>query len=110
MMPGNLASTQASNTGLAELPTRNQTITGDSAARFDRAAKILAVVTLTAPSRNERPDRVVAGIAQTHILDVCGLMPRFAKPASECRRQLGVDEKDHLASESTAWSTCAAAY
>ena len=49
-----------------------------------------------------RPNRAVASLAQAHVLDVLGVVPGFAEPARELRRQLGIDLNLHLASDSTA--------
>lgn len=57
-----------------------------------------------------RPDLAVLGVAQTCVLDVRGLVTGFAKPVRQRRRELRIDQKLHVAKESTAWSTCLAAY
>jgi hypothetical protein len=48
------------------------------------------------------PDRPIVGLAQTDTLDVDGFMAGLAQPAGQRRRQLGVDQKLHLASDRTA--------
>jgi len=47
-------------------------------------------------------DRTVFCFAQAHILDVLGLVARLTQPAHQSRRQLGIDQKLHFASDKTA--------
>jgi len=49
-----------------------------------------------------RPDRAVAAPAQARVLDVRGFVPGLAQPTGQRGRQLGINQKLHLASDITA--------
>src|SRR5690606_17002803 len=57
-----------------------------------------------------RPDRAILRVPQADVLNMGGVVTRVAQPTRQRRRELGVDQQLHVARESTAWSTCLAAY
>ena len=74
---------------------------------FGRARRTRSKVLVLGDNRRRRlesvgPDRPIVGLAQTDTLDVDGFMAGLAQPAGQRRRQLGVDQKLHLASDRTA--------
>ncbi len=82
---------------------RSQTIAGPAAAYFASHRKVFVLG--DDRSRHPQrvlPDRPVGCLAESDILDVDGVMPDFPQPSGQCRRQLGVYQELHLASERTA--------
>ena len=82
---------------------RNYTITGAIVTCAERAAKSSSFVTIMAsPCKACAPDRSVPSFAQSNVFHMLCLVTGLTKPMCERRRQLGIDQELHRASDKTA--------